>query len=217
MKKTSAVLGALVASANVSAGNMLFDLGVGLSNISISEDTGLSLYELNQNALAASIGMGYLFDNRLVIGFDTSAASNNVLLSALDNTTVRSTSGYIGAQFEQGSFYFRPTLGYAYYNGRFREGAVVNLGQHQERNDSGQAWVGTLTAGIRVSDEFGISGSYRYMDMDLSQANTFLINFNFFVPSAKSAGSSTVDTQFISAPASSSIDSYQGASPPVGY
>ena len=153
--------------------------GVGRGDVDVSAGFNGDNNYTEDGSLSASVYLGYILNNTIVVDLVYGEMTNDILLGAADNIHLDTYEALLGYRFYFEKFYLEPKLGYAKWNFELEEGTFLNSGPEEKIKESGSDPLVALVAGYRFTSVFNMSMSYKYLDFEYGDADFVHLGFNF--------------------------------------
>lgn len=169
----------MLVSSFTNAEGFRFGIDFGRSDIQLDSSSDIDFSDYSQTVGAFSSSFGYQFNTGFLVEAGASSSSNDILFGANDNITLHSADLLVGYYAEKNRFYFEPKIALSYWDLHLKEGEFLSPGDETEINDNGLDPMLVLTAGYKISKRFGLSLSYRYIDIDYGDVDSYLFGLDF--------------------------------------
>ena len=123
--------------------------------------------------------LGYIFDSSIFVDVDLMVTSTFSLFGTFDEVSLFTTSWFVGYKFEKAEFYLSPKVGYANWSATYTEGTFLNPGEELTFKEKGTDFIWSVSLGKSFNHKAGISLSYRNMDLDYTEASSYILNLDF--------------------------------------
>jgi hypothetical protein len=156
-----------------------FSFAIGESDIELSNDYEFEDNTAGDDASYTDIHVGYLTDYNLIFDLGFSSINDDYYFGADDNIRFESLEALLGYLFKYKRLYIEPKIGVARWELELEEGRLFNFWPEEKREDNGTDIFLMITAGVRFTDLFGISLSYKHQDFDHGEVKSLLFGFDF--------------------------------------